>query len=118
MEVFAFPGPVASFAPGVAEGVAVEVGVLVGVAVTSGEGLGDIGCWYLLRNQIRYPAITTKTKIATTIVTFLFKKLTSLGKQAVCYTFLLDKINPVAKSPIPIPKSPPPKTSDNQCSPK
>lgn len=70
VDVFGLTEPVASFVPGVADAEADTSGV--------GEGLtvwvvtcGETGGWTLLRSQIRYPAITTSTKIMTIIVTFL-----------------------------------------------
>ena len=91
VDTFGFAVAVASLAPGVAEGVAegeatadaVGSTVAVGLAETSGE----TGFSTLLLSQMRYPAMTTKTKIIITIVTFLLIKSPPPGNRGILIHF-------------------------------
>ncbi len=115
---FCLVEPVASLVPGVADGEAVSSGVGLGVTCISVVTCGETGCVTLLLIQIKYPTITTRTKIIITIVTFLLIKPHLPRAIAGYYNFFRDKINILAKNPIPAPSNDPPITSEDQCSPR
>lgn len=76
---------------------------------------------YFALSQTKYPAITTRVKIITTIVTFLpicaILHKTNSSYKGSGVLFLLTK-NALANKPLASPNNAPPITSENQCSPR
>jgi hypothetical protein len=121
-----------ALAVGVGAKVGVGVGTSVAITVGLGEGLVAISGENLDRSQTKYPAITTRIKIITTMVTLRFKinsppkfsgqhqaNLNSLFKKSQFVIFFsLLSIKSEANKPPEIPSKIPPITSENQCSPK